>query len=109
MVIVHVQPFVELPGQVGVLTVACNVGAAQFQLSVMLLAPPETVIVALAGQTISGIKTVAVMDWPGGKEPLFGLIVMPFTPLLIAVHAQFVWLFALAIILRGQLQPLPAA
>lgn len=62
MLSIHVQPFVESPGQLDVMTVACIVGAAQLQLSGILLAPPATVIVALAGQTISGIRTVAVMD-----------------------------------------------
>lgn len=58
----QVQPLVEFPGQVGVLTVTVSDGAEQLQLSGILLAPPLTVMVALAGQAISGMVTVAVVD-----------------------------------------------
>jgi hypothetical protein len=53
---------VESPGQVGVLTVILNPGAGQLQFKGMLLAGPVMVIVALAGQSISGIAAVAVVD-----------------------------------------------
>lgn len=66
------------------------VGAAQLQFNGILLAPPDTVIVALAGQTISGTATVAVIDWPGVSEPLDGVMVMPLTPLLDALQGQLV-------------------
>jgi hypothetical protein len=59
---VQVQPLVELPGQVGVLTVTTSDGAEQLQLKGMVLAPPLTVMVALAGQDISGMVTVADAD-----------------------------------------------
>jgi len=50
------------PGQVGVLTVTINVGAVQLQFNGMVSAGPVIVIVALAGQSISGMVTVAVVD-----------------------------------------------
>lgn len=104
----QVQPLVESPGQVCVLTVTTSDGAAQLQFRGMLLAPPLTVIVALAGQSISGMVTVVVVDWPGEREPLAGLMVMPLTPLSLTVHTQATWLFALAAREIGQLQPSPA-
>ena len=58
----QVQPLVEFPGQLGVLTVTPNDGAEQLQLRGMVLAPPLTVMVALAGQSMSGMVTVAVVD-----------------------------------------------
>ncbi len=58
----QVQPLVESPGQVGVLTVTPNDGAEQLQLKGMALAALLIVIVALAGQSISGMVTVAVAD-----------------------------------------------
>lgn len=58
----QVQPLVESPGQVGVLTVTFNDGAAQLQFNGMVLAGPVIVIVALAGQSISGMVAVAVVD-----------------------------------------------
>jgi len=70
---------------------------------------PETVIVALAGQTVSGMETVAVVDWPAESVPLDGLMLMPFTPLPAALQDQSTWLFALAWSVRGQLHPVPAA
>ena len=59
---VQVQPFVEFPGQLGVLTVTCNDGAEQLQLKGIVLAALLIVMVALAGQDISGMVTVAVAD-----------------------------------------------
>ena len=106
---VHVQPLVESPGQLDVLTVTVKVGGEQLQLNGMLLAGPETVIVALAGQSISAIATVAVVVCPGGREPLDGVIVIPLTPLPEALHGQSTWLLAAAAIVKGQLQPEPAA
>lgn len=90
------------------LIVTANIGGEQLQLKGMLLAPPLIVMVALAGQSISGMVAVAVVDWPGVREPLDGLMLMPLTPLLVADHAQATWLFALAAMLMGQLQPEPA-
>ncbi len=84
------------------LTIACIVGAEQLQFSGMLLAPPETVIVALAGQTISGMATAAVVDCPGGREPFGGEMLMPLTPLLDVLQGQSIWLFPLAVLVGGQ-------
>ena len=58
----QVQPLVEFPGQVGVLTVTPNEGAEQLQLNWMVLAPPLIVMVALAGQSISGMVTLVLAD-----------------------------------------------
>jgi len=69
---------------------------------------PETVMVALAGQTVSGMETVAVVDWPAESELFDGLMLMPFTPLPVALQDQSTWLFASALSDRGQLQPAPA-
>ena len=44
------------------MTVIPNVGAAQLQFKGIVLAPPLMVIVALAGQSMSGIVAVAVVD-----------------------------------------------
>jgi len=49
---------------------------------------PETVMVALAGQTVSGMETVAVVDWPAESELFDGLMLMPFTPLPVALQDQ---------------------
>jgi len=62
-------------------------------------------MVALAGQTISGIETVGVADCPGCNEPLDGVMEIPLTPLLDAVQAQLVWLLGSALTVKGQLQP----
>lgn len=104
----QVQPLVASPGQVGVLTVTPNDGAEQLQLNGMELAALLTVMVALAGQSISGMVTDAVADRPGEREPLDGLMFMPLTPLLVAFHDQATWLLALAVTVSGQFQPEPA-
>lgn len=104
----QVQPLVAFPGQVGVLTVTINDGAAQLHFSGMVSAGPVIVMVALAGHSISGMVAVAVVDWPGGREPFGGLMLMPLTPLLDEFQGQLTWLFPLAAIVMGQLQPEPA-
>ena len=65
-----------------------QLGALQLQGRVMSFGNPETVIVALAGQTVSGMETVAVVDWPAESVPLDGLMLMPFTPLAVALQDQ---------------------
>ena len=80
---------------------------AQLHFKAILFAGSETVMVALAGQTISGIETVGVgvADCPGCNEPLDGVMEIPLTPLLDAVQAQLVWLLGSALTVKGQLQP----
>ena len=78
---------------------------AQLHFKGILFAGSETVIVALAGQTISGIETVGVADCPGCNEPLYGVMEIPLTPLLDAVQVQLVWLLGSALTVKGQLQP----
>jgi hypothetical protein len=63
-------------------------GALQLQGRVMSADKPETVMVALAGQTVSGMETAAVVDWPAESEPFDGLMLMPFTPLPEALQDQ---------------------
>jgi hypothetical protein len=63
-------------------------GALQLQGRVMSFGNPETVMVARAGQTVSGIKTVAVVDRPAGSDPVEGLMLMPFIPLEVALQDQ---------------------
>ena len=73
---------------VTVVTSLVQLGALQLQGRVMSFGNPETVMVALAGQTVSGMETVAVVDWPAESEPFDGLILMPFTPLAVALQDQ---------------------
>lgn len=63
-------------------------GALQLQGRVMSADKPETVMVALAGQTVSGMETAAVVDCPAESEPFDGLMLMPFTPLPEALQDQ---------------------
>ena len=88
------------------MTVSPSVGA-QLHFKGILFAGSETVMVALAGQTISGIETVGIADCPGSNEPLDGVMEIPLTPLLDAVQVQLVWLLGSALTVKGQLQPEP--
>ena len=54
----------------------------------MFFGNPETVMVALAGQTVSGMETVAVVDCLAESWPFDGLMIMPFTPLAVALQDQ---------------------
>lgn len=90
------------------MTVTPNDGAEQLQLKGMVLAALLIVMVALAGQSISGMITVIVADWPGGRELLDGLMFIPLTPLLVAFQDQPTWLLALAVMVTGQSHPEPA-
>ena len=65
-------------------------GALQLQGRVMSADKPETVMVALAGQTVSGMETVAVVDWPAESEPFDGLMVMSTPPKAVALQDQAV-------------------
>jgi len=54
----------------------------------MFFGNPETVMVALAGQTVSGMETIAVVSCAAESEPFDGLMLMPFTPLALALQDQ---------------------
>ncbi len=59
-------------------------GAGQLHFTSTEFAGPLKVIVALAGQVVSGTKMLTEVDWLAGSVPFGGLMVIPLIPLDVA-------------------------